>query len=258
MKLFERDSAIVTGAGKGIGRAIACALVREGVSTVFADLAMQDAHAASAEVLDLDARAIPWSGDLAVPSERERLLAEAREALGPVTLFVHSASPRDREKDHLFAVDFDTWRLMHAVNLEAAFHLGRDLARDMVDSGIHGSMLMVTSLHAATPRNLPHYSTAKAGMAILVKEFARALGPHGIRVNALVPGAVPRAGVVTTARMARHVPLGRLGRPDDLAPMALAVLSNRVGGYVTGAEIVVDGGLSLTNWITPPLFEDLR
>jgi 3-oxoacyl-[acyl-carrier protein] reductase len=143
------------------------------------------------------------------------------------------------------------------VNLDAGFHLARELARKLIAAKEPGSFLLLTSLHAGTPRNLPHYSTTKAGMAMLVKELARTWGRFGIRVNALVPGAVAAGGFVADPSLARHIPLGRLGRAEDLAPMALAVLSNRVSAYVTGAAIVVDGGLSLTNWFEPPALEEI-
>jgi NAD(P)-dependent dehydrogenase (short-subunit alcohol dehydrogenase family) len=113
----------------------------------------------------------------------------------------------------------------------------------------------LTSLHAGTPRNLPHYSSAKAAMAMLVKELAKTFGRFNIRINALVPGAVAAGGFVADPSLARHIPLGRIGRAEDLAPMALAVLSNRISAYVTGASITIDGGLSLTNWFDPPALE---
>jgi 3-oxoacyl-[acyl-carrier protein] reductase len=152
------------------------------------------------------------------------------------------------------AVSTETWTQMHAVNLDAGFHLARELARDLIAVQTPGSFLLLTSLHAGTPRNLPHYSTAKAAMAMLVKELAKTFGRHGIRVNALVPGAIAAGGFVADPSLAKHIPLGRLGEAQDLAPMALAVLSNRISAYVTGAAIVVDGGLSLTNWFEPPEF----
>jgi len=89
-------------------------------------------------------------------------------------------------------------------------------------------------------------------MAMLVKELAKTFGRFGIRVNALVPGAIAAGGFVADPSLAKHIPLGRLGQAEDLAPLALAVLSNRVSGYVTGAAITIDGGLSLTNWFEPP------
>lgn len=252
----SREAALVTGAGNGIGRAIAQALVGEGVRTVFADVNRETVTAA----IKASARpelAVPWIGDLADPAAREALLADAATALGRVTHFVHSASPPRRETDHVLGVTTETWARMHAVNLEAGFHLSRELARQLVADKQPGSFLLLTSLHAGTPRNLPHYSTAKAGLAMLVKELAKTFGRFGIRINALVPGAIAAGGFVADPALAKHIPLGRLGEANDLAPLALAVLSNRISAYVTGAAIVIDGGLSLTNWFEPPELGEL-
>jgi NAD(P)-dependent dehydrogenase (short-subunit alcohol dehydrogenase family) len=250
------EAALVTGAGNGIGRAIAQALVGEGVRTVFADIRQETVTAAVAAAPRPEL-AVPWVGDLAKPEACDALLSEARKSVGQVTHFVHSAAPPRREADHIFGVSDETWRRMHAVNIDAGFHLARALARDLIAARAPGSFLMLTSLHAETPRNLPHYSSAKAGLAMIVKEFAKTLGRHNIRVNALVPGAVAAGGFVADPAMARHIPLGRLGQADDLAPMALAVLSNRIAGYVTGASIVIDGGMALTNWFEAPALGDL-
>ncbi|MGY4478885.1 SDR family NAD(P)-dependent oxidoreductase [Bradyrhizobium sp. USDA 3364] len=254
--LFDpaREAALVTGAGNGIGRAIAQALTGEGVRTVFADL-HEDKVLAAIKAVPRPELAVPWVGDLARREACDALLAHAQDTVGQVTHFVHSASPPRREADHAMAVDEETWRQMHAVNLEAGFHLSRELARKLIAAKTPGSFLLLTSLHAGTPRNLPHYSTAKAGMAMLVKELAKSWGRYGIRVNALVPGAIAAGGFVADPALARHIPLGRLGQADDLAPMALAVLSQKLSGYVTGASIMVDGGLSLTNWFAPPELE---
>jgi 3-oxoacyl-[acyl-carrier protein] reductase len=245
-----RDAALVTGAGNGIGRAIAQALVGEGVRTVFADINRETVTAAIKASARPDL-AVPWIGDLADTAAREALLAEAAGALGRVTHFVHSASPPRKEADHALGVTAEVWARMHAVNLEAGFHLSRELARKLIADKQGGSFLLLTSLHAGTPRNLPHYSTSKAGLAMLVKELAKTFGRFGIRVNALVPGAIAAGGFVADPALAKHIPLGRLGEANDLAPLALAVLSNRISAYVTGAAIVIDGGLSLTNWFAP-------
>ena len=157
----------------------------------------------------------------------------------------------------MFGVSRETWDRMHAVNIDAGFQLSRELARKLIAAKTPGSFLFLTSLHADTPRNLPHYSSAKAAMAMLVKELAKTLGRYNIRVNALVPGAIAAGGFVADPSMARHIPLGRLGRGEDLAPMALAVLSNKISAYVTGAAIAVDGGIALTNWFDPPDLADL-
>ena len=240
-----RETALVTGAGNGIGRAIAQALVAEGVRTIFADI-REDTVAAAAASSAQPKLAIPWVGDLARRDACDALLAEARSALGLVTHFVHSAAPARREADHSLAVTRETWAQMHAVNIDAGFHLARELARQLIAAREPGSFLMLTSLHANTPRNLPHYSTAKAALAMLVKELAKTLGRY-----------IAAGGFVADPALARHIPLGRLGESKDLAPMALAVLSNRISAYVTGAAFVVDGGLSLTNWFDPPGLDDL-
>jgi len=257
MSLFDapfdpaRDTALVTGAGNGIGMAIAQALVGEGVRTVFADV-REDRLATAVAGSPRPDLAVSCVVDLSRPEGCDALVARARETLGRTRYFVHSASPPRHESDHALAVSAETWQQMRAVNVDAGFHLARELARDLVSAGEPGSFLMLTSLHADTPRNLPHYSSSKAALAMIVKELARTLGRHGIRVNALVPGAIAAGGFVADPSLARHVPLGRLGRGEDLAPMALAVLSNRIAGYMTGAAVVVDGGLALTNWFEPP------
>ncbi len=251
---IEQEAALVTGAGNGIGRAIAQALVAEGVRTIFADVDKMRVDAAITGCATPEL-AFGWVGDLAEEAAWPELLEAAHRTLGCITRVVHSASPPRREQDHALAVDDETWRRMRRVNVDAGFHLARGVARALMAEKRPGAMLFVTSLHAQTPRNLPHYSTSKAAMTMLVKELAKAFGRYGIRVNALVPGAVAAGGFVADPALARHIPLGRLGRAEDLAPMALSVLSDKVSAYVTGASIVVDGGLSLTNWFDPPSFD---
>jgi NAD(P)-dependent dehydrogenase (short-subunit alcohol dehydrogenase family) len=229
--LLEGDTALVTGAGNGIGRGIAEALEREGAKVFRADLA---------------------EADLSRAEGAAKLADDAIRRLGRVSIYVHCASPRRQEAQTLEDVKIEQWREMLSVNLDAAFVLSQALSKHMVAGRIKGRILIVTSLHAESPRNLPHYSAAKAGQTMLVKELARALGPHGIRVNAIAPGAIPGGGFNAPAGMVEKIPLRRFGTPADVAGMALAVLSERFGAYVTGATLVVDGGIALHNWIEPP------
>ena len=177
---------------------------------------------------------------------------EAIRRLGTVSLFVHCASPRRQEKQTVLALTEAEWREMLAVNLDAAFILCQALGRHMVERKLKGRMLLTTSLHAESPRNLPHYSAPKAGETMLMKELAKGLGPHGIRVNAIAPGAIPGGGFQAPPGMVEKIPLRRFGTPADVAAIAVAVLSERFGAYVTGASIVVDGGMALHNWIDAP------
>ena len=102
-----------------------------------------------------------------------------------------------------------------------------------------------------TPRNLPHYSASKAGMTMVMKELARVLAPGAIAFTRMPSGAIPGGGFVAGNRdaLVAGIPLGRAGTPDDVAQVAVAILSERFGRYVVGTTVEVDGGLGLTSWI---------
>jgi len=230
VKLLEGDTALVTGAGNGIGKGMADAIEAEGARVMRADVEF----------------------DLTKKENAERLAEEAIKRLGKVSIFVHCASPRRQESQTVLGATFEQWREMLAVNLDAAFCISQIISKHMIDRQIKGRILLVTSLHAESPRNLPHYSAAKAGETMLVKELARALGPHGIRVNAVAPGAILGGGFQAPPAMVEKIPLRRFGTPADVAAIGVAILSERFGAYVTGASVVVDGGMGLYNWIDPP------
>ena len=140
---------------------------------------------------------------------------------------------------------------MTDINLRTGFFLSREVGRHMRDHKIKGRILLITSQHRETPRNLPHYSASKAGMTMVMKELARVLAPDGIRVNAIAPGAIPGGGFVAgnLDALVAQIPLGRAGTPDDIAQVAVAVLSERFGRYVVGTTVEVDGGIGLISWI---------
>jgi NAD(P)-dependent dehydrogenase (short-subunit alcohol dehydrogenase family) len=255
-KLLAQETAWVTGAASGIGRGIAVALAREGARVVLGDI---DAHRGEDTVAELQregCNAEFIAADLAVPDGAEMFLQRGFDGFGTPSIFVHAASPRRLEADNILDVSADTWDRMIAVNLRSGFLLARGIGRRMMAEGVRGRMLFITSLHADSPRNLPHYSAAKAGQTMVVKELARALGPHGIRVNAIAPGAIPGGGFDASGagidRLIRCTSLRRLGTPEEVAGMALALLVDRFSAYVTGTTVVVDGGMALHNWIEPP------
>jgi NAD(P)-dependent dehydrogenase (short-subunit alcohol dehydrogenase family) len=179
------------------------------------------------------------------------LLNSAVNRLGTISLFVHAASPRRREADTPLSVSEETWEAMTGVNLRSGFFLAREIGRHMREQQIKGRMLLITSMHRETPRNLPHYSASKAGMTMVMKELARVLAPDGIRVNAIAPGAIPGGGFTADnlGELVAQIPLGRAGTPDDIAQVAVAILSERFGRYVVGTTVEVDGGLGLMSWI---------
>jgi hypothetical protein len=156
MGLLEGDTALVTGAASGIGGGIARALAAEGTRLVLTDVAAQNGAAVAREV---NAEFI--AADLADRSAPRRLFEAAVKALGSISIFVHSASPKRHEREMALAVTESEWDAMTTVGLRAGFVLGQAVGAHMKARKIKGRMLFVTSLHAYTPRNLPHYSATK-------------------------------------------------------------------------------------------------
>lgn len=241
--LLAGETALVTGAAGGIGRGIAKALVADGARVLGSDITATPAEDGVEFVAADLSKRDGWRG----------LFDEAVKRLGSVSLFVHAASPRRREVDHAMAVPEDVWDSMVEVNLRSGFFLGRAIGAHMREHRIRGRILFITSLHRTVPRNLVHYSASKAGMTMVMKELARTLARDGIRVNAIAPGAIPGGGFVSNdlGSLVAQIPLGRAGTPDDIAQMAVAVLSERFGRYVAGTTIDVDGGISLISWMPP-------
>jgi len=254
-RLLEGDVALVTGAASGIGRGIAAALAKEGAHVVLSDLPGRGGEVAAQALTASGCEARFLDADLSQEDGASRLLQAAMGEVGCPSIVVHAASPRRMEKDHAAAVNMTTWDEMLSVNLRSGFALARGAALEMVARKVKGRMLFVTSLHAHSPRNLPHYSASKAGQTMVMKELARAFGPHGIRVNAIAPGAIPGGGFDASGsgveRLTRCTSLRRLGTPEDIAGMSLALLCDRFSAYVTGTTVVVDGGMALHNWIEP-------
>jgi len=241
-KLLEGERALVTGCAGGIGRGIAKAMKAEGAIVLGSDINAPPAE----DGIDF------LAGDLSKKDGWRSLLDGAVKKLGSISLFVHAASPRRREDDTPLRVSEETWDAMTGVNLRSGFFLAREIGKHMRDSKTKGRILLITSLHRDTPRTLAHYSASKAGMTMVMKELARVLAPHGIRVNAIAPGAIPGGGFARNMdELVAQIPLGRAGTPDDIAQVAVAVLSERFGRYVVGTTVEVDGGLGLISWIPP-------
>ncbi len=241
MKLLEGERALITGCAGGIGRGIAKALLAEGATVLGSDIAAPPAG----DGIDF------LAADLSKRDGWKTLLDGAVKKLGTLSLFVHAASPRRLEVDTPLSVSEETWDAMTDINLRSGFFLAREVGRHMRDNRIKGRMLLITSQHRDTARNLPHYSASKAGMTMVMKELARVLAPDGIRVNAIAPGAIPGGGFVADNldALVAQIPLGRAGTPDDIAQVAVAILSERFGRYVVGTTVEVDGGMGLISWI---------
>lgn len=250
---FTGDIAFVTGATTGIGRAVGKAVAAAGARTVLNGMGDEEASSVIAEIRAAGGTAEFVHGSLADKDGWKTVLAEVKAVYGTPSIFVHCASPRRLESQNVLQVTEDEWDAMVNTNLRSGFFLGREIARDMRAEGIEGRMVYMTSLHSNSPRNLPHYSASKAGQVMVVRELARALGPDGIRVNGVQPGAIPGGGFkADVSAFEAKIPMGRTGTPDDLAAATVTLLSDEHSPYVTGAILPVDGGLALYNWIDRP------
>ncbi|MGH2377290.1 MAG: SDR family NAD(P)-dependent oxidoreductase [Candidatus Limnocylindria bacterium] len=241
--------AVVTGGGRGIGRAIALALAREG-----ADLAVvytrnrEDAQAVVDEACALGRDAIAIHADVSVLRDVRSVVEQAAGRFGRIDVLVNNAGMVSRAPFlDMEELDFD--RIV-AVDLKGPFLVAQAVSQRMVADSGGGSIINITSISAerAYP-GLVHYQAAKAGVAMLTKGMALELAPHRIRVNAIAPGLTAtdinrdlRDGRpdLWQQRVAR-VPLGRPGTPDDHVGAAVFLASD-ASAWISGATIVVDGG----------------
>jgi glucose 1-dehydrogenase len=242
---FEGQTALVTGAAQGIGRGIAELLAGLGATVIAVDR--------DGEALNANLPGEPFvriEGDLARP-DTGTLAEEIWAEHGPVGLLVNNVGMGTPHRFlELEEPDFDR---VFTTNLRGPWFFTKRIVERLVEAELSGSIVFVSSLHDTFVRTHPHYSASKAAVAMLAKELASELAPHGIRVNAVSPGAIESAGnpldtPEDRASAGRLIPLGRAGAPADVARMVAVLLSDAWSGYVTGANVPVDGGLALYSW----------
>ena len=241
--------ALVSGAGKNIGRAIALALARDGASIVVNGRA--DKAAVDGVVREIEAaggKAMPSMGDVGDPAVPPRLAAEAVARFGGVDILVSNAGLR--RQTAFLDMSFEEWREIMSVALDGAFLLGKAIIPQMVARG-GGAFVALSgiSTHIGTP-NRCHVSASKSGLEGLMRALAVELAPHKITCNALSPGAIDTAraaaaGPAPPNRVNRPIPLKRFGTVEEIAAM-VRLLVGPEGTFITGQTIHVNGGEFLT------------
>ena len=240
--------ALVTGAGRGIGRAIALRLAEAGAAVAVADLDADLALAVTGEIRAAGGTAEAAPADVSDEADVKSVVRACVDRMGGLDVLVNNAGIfPTRPVLEMETADFDR---VVSVNLRGVFLCTREAALVMVDRG-GGAIVNVTSIDALHPSmvGLAHYDASKHGVWGFTKNVALEFAPHGIRVNAVAPGGVLTEGVrdmgadtaEAIAAFSARIPMGRMGDPDDIA-RAVLFLASPLSAYMTGSQVVVDGG----------------
>ena len=242
--------AIVTGAARGIGAAIAHRFADDGMSVGVVDLDEQGSERTAKEIIENGGRAIPIGADVADETAAGNAVLQTAAELGPVTVLVNSAGIiRDNLIFKMSTVDWDS---VMDVHLRGAFLMTRAAQAHMTQAK-WGRIVNISSTSALGNRGQANYAAAKAGLIGFTKTLALELGRFGITANAIAPGFVETDMTAATAArqgldfeewkssIAREIPLGRIGQPEDIAAVA-SFLCREEAGYVSGQVIYVNGG----------------
>ncbi len=243
------EVALVTGGARGIGRAIVDLFLAEGAAVAFCD---RDEDAGRSVEAELGGAASFWAADVASEADVTAFVAGARERHGPPTVLVNNAGVNA----NFDAVEMteEEWDRFFGIDLKAAWLGAKHTLPHMLEAG-RGSIVNVSSLHGfATLEGFFPYAAAKSGLLGLTRSLALDYGPRGIRVNCVAPGfirtrlvqeSIDRADDTAAAEraMVAGVALGRIGDPQEVAQV-VRFLASAESSYVTGASVLVDGGLT--------------
>ena len=246
---FEQKVVLVTGAGNGIGRAIAHAFAAEGARVVVADINAAAGENTAAELVASGGQALAIATDVADEAQVERLVAAVDERLGRIDVLINNAGVVAHKL--LLEMTRADWDRQLAVQLTAPFLVSKHAARLMIDRGIAGKIINISSVAALMGRvKGGAHCASKAGLTLLTKVLAMELGQYGITVNAVAPGLVEtqaqkeemNLSSTYQHRYLQELPLGRVGQPGDIAK-AVLFLASPDADWITGQLHVIDGGL---------------
>ncbi|MGW1553377.1 SDR family NAD(P)-dependent oxidoreductase [Streptomyces sp. NPDC002346] len=243
-------TAVVTGAARGLGRSFAVGLAEAGADVVLVDLPGADGVAETAAAVEaLGRRFWTYGQDLSDIEALAGFVDAVRAETGPLHILVNNAGTAALERFN--EITPASWSHIMRVNVDAVFFLSQRIAEHMTADGVAGRIITITSKNALVAEaGLAHYNASKAAAQLLTETLAVELAPHGITANTLAPGMVetPIDGEFPFDREAfesayrERIPLGRYAQPDECVG-ALLLLASDAGAYLTGARLVVDGGV---------------
>lgn len=250
MGILDNKTAIVTGAGQGIGQAIAERFAREGACVTVAEINEAQGRAVVDGIVAAGGRAIFARCDVGRSADCDAATAKTIEAFGGVDILVNNAAYAIY-KNIADYTDDEIERVL-AIDLKSIFYLARRCMPQMAQRGA-GSIVNLASVHArmTSAGNAP-YVAAKGGVVTLTRAMALEGAPHKIRVNCILPGPIETPMLMENwgnmpgdqHPLVQRVPLRRLGQPDEIAQVALFLASD-ASSYMTGSDVLVDGGMSL-------------
>ncbi len=260
MQRLTDKVALVTGGGRGIGRAMCVRLAQEGADVIAADIDANLAAETAGKITELGRRSLALQVDVTGRADIDRMVQRSVQTMGRIDILMNNAGVL-RFQD-IFDITEADWDFICDVNLKGAFFVLQAVARQMVDQGDGGKIVNTGSISGKQPEpRYVHYGVSKAGVISMTRSAAVALGPHRINVNAVCPGSTvtDMQMTVTHALAERHnisvdemirqreaaLPTGRRNQPEDIAAMA-AFLASPDANNITGQAYNVDGGLIMT------------
>lgn len=246
---LENKVSLVTGAGQGIGKAIALAFANEGSKVVVNDINLDTAQATAQEIITMGGKALAIRADVSKKDEVSSMLRELLTNFGRIDILVNNAGIQTETP--FLDLSEEEWDRVIDVNLKGAFLCGQLVAREMVKHG-GGKIINISSVHQFLPRsNIAHYAASKSGMMMLTKVMAIELAKYKINVTCIAPGAVATAmnedalnSPQKLTELNSEIPWGRIAEPREIAQCAV-YLASADASYITGSTIYIDGGLTL-------------
>ena len=240
--------AVVTGGGRGIGRAIAKRLAEAGADVVIASRKLEKLESTAHELAGLPGKVLPISCHIGRMDQVENLVRETEKRLGPIDILINNGATNIGQGPSLDVTD-EMLDKMVEINIKAALRLVRLTVPKMIDRKSGGSIINISSIAGLHPQ--PEgllYSFTKAGLIMMTRSWAREFGPHGIRVNAIAPGLIQTdfseilwKNEIYQNAIKTTQPIRRIGQPDDISYAAL-FLASEEASFITGQVFVLDGG----------------